>query len=140
MDNYDFYDVPGLNESLSAGKNENDKEPINEKEEKKVEIKEEKEKKEEQKNNVNKDIKFEESNENMRYIKGIFKYIKTKIKFGIIIIDSSSCYKPQNIKILKEIYKVLNNVNDLNKVKKDKIEGNPIYNYLFILFVLFCFF
>ena len=80
-----------------------------------------------------KKAKVEESNENMRYIKGIFKYIKTKIKFGIIVVDSGNCYKPQNIQILKEIYKIINDVKDLDNVPKDKLEGKPIYDYLFVL-------
>ena len=94
---------------------------------------EEEENEEEKKENMKKAIKNEESNENMRYIKGIFKYIKTKINFGIIVVDSGNCYKPQNIQILKEIYKVINDVKDLNNVPKDKLEGKPIYDYLFVL-------
>ena len=80
-----------------------------------------------------KENKIEKCDENMRYIKGIFQYIKTKIKFGIIVVDSSNCYKPQNINILKEIYKVINNVEYLKEISKDKIIGKPIYDYLFIL-------
>ena len=80
-----------------------------------------------------KENQIEKCDENMRYIKGIFQYIKTKIKFGIIVVDSSNCYKPQNIKILEEIYKVINNVEDIDTIDKDKITGTPIYNYLFIL-------
>ena len=68
-----------------------------------------------------KENKIEKCDENMRYSRGIFQYIKTKIKFGIIVVDSSNCYEPQNINILKEIYKVLNNVEDLGEISKDKI-------------------
>ena len=39
----------------------------------------------------NKEKEIEKCNEEMRYIKGIFQYIKTKIKFGIIVVDSSNC-------------------------------------------------
>ena len=80
-----------------------------------------------------KENQIEKCDENMRYIRGIFQYIKTKIKFGIIVVDSSNCYKPQNIKILEEIYKVINNVEYLKEISKDKIIGKPIYDYLFIL-------
>ena len=138
LDNYDFYDVPGLNEFLTGGKNENDAAPpTSEKNEfeilQKNNDEEEEENEEEKKENMKKAIKNEESNENMRYIKGIFKYIKTKINFGIIVVDSGNCYKPQNIQILKEIYKVINDVKDLDNVPKDKLEGKPIYDYLFVL-------
>ena len=51
-----------------------------------------------------KENKIEKCDENMRYSRGIFQYIKTKIKFGIIVVDFSNCYEPQNINILKEIY------------------------------------
>ena len=77
-----------------------------------------------------KENKNEKCDENMRYSRGIFQYIKTKIKFGIIVVDSSNCYKPQNINILKEIYKVINNEVEISK---DNIIGKPIYDYLFIL-------
>jgi hypothetical protein len=125
-----------INEILNENKSEKEKEKEKEIQEKikKEDIKEDKkEKEEEKKENIKKAIKNEESNENMRYIKGIFKYIKTKINFGIIVVDSGNCYKPQNIQILKEIYKVINDVKDLDNVPKDKLEGKPIYDYLFVL-------
>ena len=65
--------------------------------------------------------------------KGFLNIIKTKINFGIIVIDSGNCYKYQNIQILKEIYKAINNVSDLDSVPKDKLVGKPIYDYLFVL-------
>ena len=80
-----------------------------------------------------KENQIEKCDKNMTYIRGIFQYIKTKIKFGIIVVDSSNCYKPQNINILKEIYKVINNVEYLKEISKDKIIGKPIYDYLFVL-------
>ena len=46
----------------------------------------------------------EKIKENMKYIKGIFQYIKNKIDFGIIIIDSCQHYKPQNIQIINELH------------------------------------
>ena len=134
LNNYDFYDVPGLNELLTTGKNDKEAAPTSEKNEYTILKKdEEDENEEEEVQKENKDIKIEESNENMRYIKGIFKYIKTKINFGIIVVDSGNCYKPQNIQILKEIYKVINDVSDLDSVPKDKLVGKPIYDYLFVL-------
>ena len=44
----------------------------------------------------------------MKYIKGIFQYIKNKIDFGIIIIDSGKYYKPQNIQIISELHYNMN--------------------------------
>ena len=41
----------------------------------------------------------------MKYIKGIFKYIKTKIERQIIILNIETYYKPQNLQIIKEIKK-----------------------------------
>ena len=82
LNNYDFYDVPGLNELLTTGKNNKEAAPTSEKSEFTVLKKnEEDEIEEEEVQKENKDIKIEVSNENMRYIKGIFKYIKTKIIF-----------------------------------------------------------
>ena len=117
LNEYDFYDIPGLNEYI---KNEESAPSI-------ITTMTDKE------NIENKENKNEKFDENLRYIKGIFQYIKTKIKLGIIVVDCLNCYKPQNIKILEEIYKVLNNIEDLNQISKNKITGNPIYDYLFIL-------
>ena len=107
LNEYDFYDIPGLNEYIKN--DESAPSFITTMNEENIESKEN---------------QIEKCDENMTYIRGIFQYIKTKIKFGIIVVDSSNCYKPQNINILKEIYKVINNVEDLEK---------PIYDYLFIL-------
>ena len=38
----------------------------------------------------------------MKYIKEIFKYIKTKIEPQIIILNIETYYKPQNLQIIKE--------------------------------------
>jgi len=44
----------------------------------------------------------------MKYIKEIFKYIKTKIEPQIIILNTETYYKPQNLQIIKEIKNELN--------------------------------
>ena len=116
LNEYDFYDIPGLNEYIKN--DESAPSFITTMNEENIESKEN---------------QIEKCDENMRYIRGIFQYIKTKIKFVIIVVDSSNYYKPQNINILKEIYKVINNVEDLEEISKDKIIGKPIYDYLFIL-------
>ena len=100
---HDFYDIPGLNEYIVSDKKEDKKE-----------------KKEEEKNeNVNqRNNEIEESEEDMRYIKGIFQYLKKKIEREIIIFSSETYYKPQNLQIIKEIKKELD---------------TPIYGNLVIL-------
>ena len=116
LNEFDFYDIPGLNEYIKN--NESAPSIITTMNDENIESKEN---------------QIEKCDENMRYIRGIFQYIKTKIKFVIIVVDSSNYYKPQNINILKEIYKVINNVEYLKEISKDKIIGKPIYDYLFIL-------
>jgi len=102
---HDFYDIPGLNEYIVS-----DKKDV--KEEKKENI-------EEKNNNSNqRNEEIEETEEDMRYIKGIFQYLKKKIEREIIIFSSETYYKPQNIQIIKEIKKELD---------------TPIYGNLVIL-------
>jgi hypothetical protein len=116
MKTHDFYDIPGLNEyinedeklitnneeiNISNTLNEeiNDLNPppiinqIIEKEEKKDVI-------------IDKTPKEETCNEDYKYIKGIFKYLKGKIENFIFIISTESCYKPQNLGIITEIKSV----------------------------------
>ena len=111
---HDFYDIPGLNEYIIS--------------EKKIDT-EAKEEKEEQKENEEKKVDnsnpriqtTEESQEDMRYIKGLFKFLKKKIEREIIIFSSETYYKPQNLQIIKEIKNELNitlrdNLIILNKI------------------------
>ena len=105
---HDFYDIPGLNEYIPSDKKD---------------IKEEKKENEEEKNkNSNsRNERPEESHEDMRYIKGIFQYLKKKIEREIIIFSSETYYKPQNLQIIEEIKKELdlplcNNLVILNKI------------------------
>ena len=126
---HDFYDIPGLNEYISEDKKEEEKEKENEKKE------EEEEKEKEDKNEIdeekniekpNKNKKeIEESKENMKYIKGIFKYIKTKIERQIIILNTETYYKPQNLQIIKEIKKELNVPLEYNLIILNKIDKSP---------------
>jgi len=105
---HDFYDIPGLNEYIPSDKKD---------------IKEEKKENEEEKNkNSNsRNERPEESHEDMRYIKGIFQYLKKKIEREIIIFSSETYYKPQNLQIIEEIKKELDlplrdNLVILNKI------------------------
>ena len=58
----------------------------------------------------------------MKYIKGIFQYIKNKIEREIIVLDSEKYYKPQNIQIIKEIKNYLNITLKDNLVILNKID------------------
>ena len=100
---HDFYDIPGLNEYIVSDKKE---------------VKEEKKEEEKNKNSNERANEIEEIEEDMRYIKGIFQYLKKKIEREIIIFSSETYYKPQNIQIIKEIKKELD---------------TPIYGNLVIL-------
>ena len=100
---HDFYDIPWLNEYIVSDKKE---------------VKEEKKEEEKNKNSNQRNEDIEETEEDMRYIKGIFQYLKKKIERKIIIFSSETYYKPQNIQIIKEIKKELN---------------TPIYGNLVIL-------
>ena len=131
LKSHDFYDIPGLNEFMRSN-NENNKIDIkkeekvdmenkeyledNEEEEKNDDEKNDDEKNDDEKNNYAK-----ESNEDMRYIKGIFKYLKNIIERKIIVLSSENYYKPQNLQILQEIKNYLNiplkdNLIILNKI------------------------
>jgi len=127
---FDFYDIPGLNEYIKN--NEYDKKNVDKKDKNEIkEIKEQNTIEEIKENQINQeenenlseapptekkksikgtDEETENENikENMKYIKGIFQFIKNKIDFGIIIIDSCQHYKPQNIQIIKELHDNVN--------------------------------
>ena len=45
------------------------------------------------------------NDENYKYVKGIFKYLKGKIENFIFIISSENCYKPSNLGIIEEVRK-----------------------------------
>ena len=111
METHDFYDIPGLNEYM---KNEKDKKFKNDEIiEKSIEGENNDsepapiiEKIEQEKKQKPKEKALEEKyNEDFKYIKGIFKYLKGKIENFIFIISIESCYKPINIEIIKEIRK-----------------------------------
>ena len=57
------------------------------------------------------------SNEDMKYISGIFKYIKNIIVREIFIVSAETYYKPQNLQIIKEIRNQLNVPIENNIVK-----------------------
>ena len=108
---FDFYDIPVLNEYIKNSeedkkKDENDIKDI--KEQNTIEeIKENQINQEENENlseapptekkksikGTDEETESEKIKENMKYIKGIFQFIKNKIDFGIIIIDSCQHYK-----------------------------------------------
>ena len=83
-----------------------------------------KEEKKEGKNNSSnsRSESTEESNEDMRYIKGIFQYIKKKVEREIIIFSSETYYKPQNLQIIKDIQKEINVVLYNNLIILNKID------------------
>ena len=100
LKNHDFYDIPGLNEYIKS----NEKEKVDK-------IK---------KNEKNEEIK--QANEDMKYIKGIFQYIKNKIEREIIVLDSEKYYKPQNLQIIEEIKNYFNITLKDNLVILNKID------------------
>ena len=142
LKNHDFYDIPGLNEYMRTSNNENENngganEPndndINEENdmEDNQEYLNENEENEESKenntsnnrnnNNNDRNNYVNRSRENMRYIKGIFKYLKKIIERKIIVLSCETYYKPQNLQIIEEIKKYLNvplkdNLIVLNKI------------------------
>ena len=131
LKSHDFYDIPGLNEFMRTNENEvktndgNNNEKI-------IEKKGENEKNNNdnititinEKSNDNHNDKnnfVNKSNEDMRYIKGIFKYLKKTIEREIIVLNLETYYKPQNIQIIEEIQKYLDsplidNLIILNKI------------------------
>lgn len=170
MKTHDFYDIPGLNEYIKGDKNmnqENSNDSSN-----LINKPSEEEKKdlnppptvfqiidnnsvEETKDIIDKTPKEEICDEDYKYIKGIFKYLKGKIENFIFIISTESCYKPQNLGIITEIRKnidfdfegglfVLTKI-DLSENKEKKIEeckqyfinkiSSDIFNIDFNVFV-----
>ena len=94
---YDFYDIPGLNEYIQTNEqpnnqNENNNEYSQESAPPPRKIAE---------NN----IIVMDNNKDYKYINSIFKYLKGKIENFIFIVSSESCYKPENLDILKAIKK-----------------------------------
>ena len=119
---HDFYDIPGLNEYIISDKKVDTEAKDDKKEQKKEHKEEKKETDEKKEDNSNPRIQTtEESQEDMRYIKGLFKFLKKKIEREIIIFSSETYYKPQNLQIIKEIKNELNitlcnNLIILNKI------------------------
>ena len=121
MENHDFYDIPGLNEYIITNERPKEKEqdkPI-EQNRQNNEIIDNKEappplsinsynlqykKDKKVTNKISKEITY---NEDYKYIKGIFKYLKGKIENFIFIISTESCYKPHNLGIINEIRKTI---------------------------------
>ena len=65
------------------------------------------------------------SNEDMKYISGIFKYIKNIIVREIFIVSAETYYKPQNLQIIKEIRNQLNVPIENNLLILTKIDKYP---------------
>ena len=94
LNEYDFYDIPGLDEYITdTGENNN-----------KIEKKPE---------------KTEKSDEKMKYIEGLFKYFKSRIDFGVFVINAESAYANASKEVI---------LNVANIIKPKKIR-----NYLIIL-------
>ena len=103
---HDFYDIPGFNNY----------------------IEEEEKKEDEKKKKKKKNKKFNDttiSNEDMKYISGIFKYIKKIIVREIFIVSAETYYKPQNLQIIKEIRNQLNVPIENNLLILTKIDKYP---------------
>ena len=121
LETHDFYDIPGLNEFLRTNVNENEIKTNNDNNNEKALEKKENEKS--GKYNYNDKNNFvKSSNEDMRYIKGIFRYLKEIIEREIIILSSETYYKPQNIQIIEEIKKYLNTPLTDNLIILNKID------------------
>ena len=93
LNQYDFYDIPGLNECFLEKKEE-------------VQLKKDEIKNDAQ-NKVNKKIHQDFKKQELKNIKEIFPILKTKIEFGIIIINTENYYYPSNINIIENIYEVI---------------------------------
>ena len=121
MKEYDFYDIPGLNEYIKTENNIDCPPPI-------IEYSDSN-----QKNHIN-SSEEKENKESFKYIKGIFKYLKHIIKNFIFIISTESCYKPQNLEIIKELKKIFNlqfrnNLVILNKIDLSDDKQKTIIEY-----------
>ena len=116
---HDFYDIPGLNEFLRINDNENEIKTNDGNNNEKALKKKENEKSD---NYNDKNNFVKSSNEDMRYIKGIFRYLKEIIEREIIILSSETYYKPQNIQIIEEIKKYLNTPLKDNLIILNKID------------------
>ena len=169
MKTFDFYDIPGLNEYIKGDKNlnqenSNENNIINNLSEEVInldppptinKIIDNNKTEETKKDIIDKTPKEEKCNDDYKYIKGIFKYLKGKIENFCFIISTESCYKPQNLGIITEIRKnidfnfegglfVLTKI-DLSENKEKKIEeckqyfinhiSSDIFNIDFNVFV-----
>ena len=96
LNKYDFYDIPGLDEYImdqNANNNQND-----------ISSEEKVEKK---------------SNEKMKYIEGLFKYFKSRIDFGVFVINAESVYTNASKEVISNVAKT--------------IEPKKMRNYLIVL-------
>ena len=95
LNEYDFYDIPGLDEYITdTGENKNE---IKNKPEKKI----------------------QKSNDKMKYIEGLFKYFRSRIDFGVFVINAESFYTNASKEVI---------LNVANTIKPKKLR-----NYLIIL-------
>ena len=95
LNKYDFYDIPGLDEYIigqQANNNQND---------------------------ISSEKKIKKSNEKMKYIEGLFKYFKSRIDFGIFVINAESADTNSSKEVISNVAKT--------------IEPKKICNYLIIL-------
>ena len=116
---HDFYDIPGLNEFMRTNVNNKNQIKTSDGNNNEKALNEENEKMD---NHNNKNNFVNSSNEDMRYIKGIFKYLKKIIEREIIILSSETYYKPQNIQIIEEIKKYLDTPLTDNLIILNKID------------------
>ena len=121
---HDFYDIPGLNEFMRTNVNNDNENEIktNDGNNNEKVMKKKENEKSDNDNHNDKNNFVNSSNENMRYIKGIFKYLKEIIEREIIILSSETYYKPQNIQIIEEIKKYLDTPLTDNLIILNKID------------------
>ena len=94
MNNYDFYDIPGLDEYIR-----DDKKP--------------------EETNIAPEMKKEDLFKKMKYIEGLFKYFKSRIDFGVFVINAESHYANSSKDVI---------INVANILKPKKLR-----NYLIVL-------
>ena len=98
LNNYDFYDIPGLDEYISDGIDKN-----------------------------------EEKKKKMKYIDNLFKYFRSRIDFGVFILNSETAYVNSSQEIIINVANILkpkkikNYLIILNKIDR-KSEPNQAFN------------
>ena len=102
LNNYDFYDIPGLDEYIPDENKDKEKERNN-------------------------------SESKMKYVENLFKYFRSRIDFGVFIINSQSHYANSSKDIIKNVAKAIapkeikNYLIVLNKIDRQSEPETTIY-------------